>query len=68
MLLITLHELKLYNIMQGNEKFVKYQGMNGIAILRQSQSKLLIIWFHRQPDARVLMIRFYTTFTDYISW
>ena len=23
--------------MQGNEKFVKYQGMNGIAILRQSQ-------------------------------
>ena len=43
MQLITLHKLKLHDIMQGNEKFVKYQGMNGIAILGQSQSKMLII-------------------------
>ena len=68
MQLITLHELKLHDIMQGNEKFVKYQGMDVIAILRQSQSKMLIIWFHHQPDARVLIVRFYTTFSEYISW
>ena len=40
--LINFYKLKLHD-MQGNKKFVKYQGMNGKAILRQSQSKMLII-------------------------
>ena len=40
--LINLYKLKLYD-MQGNKKFVKCQGMNGKAILRQSQSKMLMI-------------------------
>ena len=39
---IIFYKLKLYD-MQGNKKLVKYQGMNGKAILRQIQSKMLII-------------------------
>ena len=38
----NVYKLKRHD-MQGNKKFVKYQGMNGKAILRQSQSKMLII-------------------------
>ena len=37
--LINFYKLKLHDM----QKFVKYQGMNGKAILRQSQSKILII-------------------------